>query len=491
VLPDLNRRAFLKNSFLSSAAVALASPFADNVRIPPAARPQRVLVVGAGIAGLVAAFELMQSGHEVTVFEARTRPGGRIHTLRDPFADGLHAEAGATEFGDSYTLLKRYIELFNLPFAETGASQKTASANDVYFLAGKRLVVRPGEKPDWPYQLSGEDRKLGIAGLWDKYAALPAGGTVDPGTSDLPDGVYRSYDHGTIEDQLRKRGAPDGVISVLKMDFLGDDYDHVSGLQDMLWHRFFEKNKKWAQLRDGNDELPRALAKRLGRKMEYGAALRKITQDANGVRLSLSRGDSIDQVEGERAVIAIPFSCLRNVEIDDSFSPGKRMAISGMRYDSAVHIHLQSRSRFWVPQGLSGFASTDLPIRNILHDTEGQPGARAIIGIETAGRNAHLAAKMSPEDRLHWAVKNVARIFPEISSNFEGGTSIVWDQEPWSLGCAAYYAPGEMTAMFPHVATPEGRVHFAGEHTSLLYVMEGAAQSGMRVAQEINATTTK
>jgi hypothetical protein len=84
------------------------------------------------------------------------------------------------------------------------------------------------------------------------------------------------------------------------------------------------------------------------------------------------------------------------------------------------------------------------PHRNVLHDTEGQPGARGIIGIETAGRNAQLAARMSPEERLHWAMEDVLKIFPEMSSNFEGGTSVVWDQEPWSLGCAAYYAPGEM-----------------------------------------------
>jgi monoamine oxidase len=71
--------------------------------------------------------------------------------------------------------------------------------------------------------------------------------------------------------------------------------------------------------------------------------------------------------------------------------------------------------------------------------------------------------------------------------NFEGGTSVVWDEEPWSLGAGAYYAPGEMTTMFPHVASVEGRVHFAGEHTSELFVMEGAAQSGVRAAREVGA----
>ena len=74
-----------------------------------------------------------------------------------------------------------------------------------------------------------------------------------------------------------------------------------------------------------------------------------------------------------------------------------------------------------------------------------------------------------------------------MAENVEGATSIAWEAEPWSLGASAYFGPGEMTTMFPHVASVEGRVHFAGEHTSELFVMEGAAQSGVRVANEISA----
>ena len=112
---------------------------------------------------------------------------------------------------------------------------------------------------------------------------------------------------------------------------------------------------------------------------------------------------------------------------------------------------------------------------------------RAILGTETSGPNAQLAGAMKPDERLRWALENVCKVFPEMAQNFDGGTSIVWEQEPWSKGAYAYFAPGEMTAFFPHVATVEGRVHFAGEHTSTLLFMEGAAQSGVRVAKEINA----
>jgi monoamine oxidase len=484
----IDRRAFLKTSMGSLAALALAPrSFAQGFQVAPAAKPQKVIVVGAGIAGLVAAFELMQSGHDVTVFEARMRPGGRIHTLRDEFADGLHAEAGAIDFGDAYTVLQHYISAFNLPFNEDGATEKVSGAKDVYYLNNKRYLVGSGSELDWPYALSAEERKLGLHGLWVRYLTPVMQRIGKPTDAGWPSSTARELDGLTINDFLRKQGASDAVLAVLRMTFLGEDYDHISALQDMVWQPFFDRNNKWMNLKGGNDLLPKAFAERLGKRMRYGAALRRLTQDKNRVHLSVTRGGALEQVDADRVILTIPFSTLRNVELDDSFSAQKRAVISKLRYDSASHVFLQSRSRFWMEQGISGFATTDLPIRVVLNYTEAQPGPRAILGIETEGTNSRLIAAMKPKERVRWSLENVTKIYPEMAENFEGGTSVVWDDEPWSLGAGAYYAPGEMTTMFPHVARPEGRVHFAGEHTSELYVMEGAAQSGIRAAREVSA----
>lgn len=131
------RRTFLKDSMVAGAALALApSIFArSGESTAPAGRSQKVIVVGAGIAGLIAAFELMKAGHDVTVLEARMRPGGRVHTLRDEFSDGLYAEAGAFDFSEAYTLLQHYIRLFNLPVEETDSAEKNINAKDVFLLA--------------------------------------------------------------------------------------------------------------------------------------------------------------------------------------------------------------------------------------------------------------------------------------------------------------------------------------------------------------------
>ena len=113
--PDLTRRAFLRHAALTVPAVAAFSGLASAsepapAALPPASRPRKVIVVGAGLAGLAAAYELARAGHEVTVLEAQNRAGGRVWTVREPFADGLFVEAGAVNFGDAYRHLVRLFE---------------------------------------------------------------------------------------------------------------------------------------------------------------------------------------------------------------------------------------------------------------------------------------------------------------------------------------------------------------------------------------------
>ncbi len=115
----IDRRNFIKQSVFSAAAVSsLSSDVRSNIRKalqPTGIERKKVIVIGAGLAGLSAAFELAQTGHDVTVLEARTRSGGRVFTLRDVFADGMFAEAGAYSFSDADDLVLKYARLFDVP----------------------------------------------------------------------------------------------------------------------------------------------------------------------------------------------------------------------------------------------------------------------------------------------------------------------------------------------------------------------------------------
>src|SRR5438094_9535685 len=108
---SITRRTFLKQSTIAVAGASLA-------RLPiitATVAPKKILIIGAGMAGLSAGYELSQAGHDVTILEARMRPGGRVHTLREPFSGGLSAEAGAARLPDTRELTLKYVKLFDVP----------------------------------------------------------------------------------------------------------------------------------------------------------------------------------------------------------------------------------------------------------------------------------------------------------------------------------------------------------------------------------------
>jgi monoamine oxidase len=138
--------------------------------LPHAASPKKVLVVGAGLAGLVAAYELTQAGHDVTVLEAQLRPGGRVQTVREPFSDGLYTEAGAARIPDNHDLTLHYAKHFGLtlvPFFPNNLAR-------VFRIGGKRIKSASWTDLDLsqvPLNLTAEERRMGMAGLLQKYWA--------------------------------------------------------------------------------------------------------------------------------------------------------------------------------------------------------------------------------------------------------------------------------------------------------------------------------
>src|SRR5712691_10336789 len=112
---SITRRSFLKQGAVAVAGVSLArTHLASAIILTGRPAPKKILILGAGMAGLVAGYELSQLGHDVTILEARMRPGGRVHTLREPFSDGLYAEAGAARIPDNHDLTLKYVKLFDV-----------------------------------------------------------------------------------------------------------------------------------------------------------------------------------------------------------------------------------------------------------------------------------------------------------------------------------------------------------------------------------------
>lgn len=478
-----SRREFLKQSALATAALSARSRAvltASHARLERESARKKVIVIGAGLAGLSAAYELTQAGHDVTVLEAQMRPGGRVLTLHEPFSDGLYAEAGAMEIPDTHDLTLKYVQLFQLPLSPALPSNLASIA----YLRGKRLKVTRDAEPEYPYDLTPEERDLGP---WGRYVEPVVRTVGNPTDLNWPLDSLQKYDEMSYAEFLRNRGASSEAIAILSADLhWGDGPDTVSALVVMR-DAVHQNAKNWYTIRGGNDLLPKAFAERLKDKIHYGWPVVSIEHGTEAVGVTFFQAGSRRTLTGDYLVCAIPFSVLRHIEISPPFSPGKQKAIEQLPYFSAARVSLQLKKRFWEDEGLNGEAWTDLPMGSIHHMTEDQPGLRGVLQSYAGGPEARRICAMKESDRVGFVLEQMEKVFPEIRENFEGGISKCWDEDPWARGASSWYKPGQMTELWPHVAGPEGRVHFAGDHTSAwIRWMQGALDSGNRAAREVN-----
>ena len=478
------RRDFLRQSALATAALGLSPLNSIRLNQEPLKRtasPKRVIIIGAGLAGLSAGYELTRAGHDVTILEARTRAGGRVYTLREPFSDGLYAEAGATWIPNTHEYTLQYIKEFGLELERFWPED----LKTINHIRGRRYVAENGT-PLEAFRLTPEEKALGSGGLRQKYLTAARQALGNPAAPDWRVESFKEYDNVSYADFFRKQGASEEAVALLTLGALwGDGVDTVSALtvfRDNA-HIGFPGHK----VKGGNDLLPKAFAERLKEKIHYGSPVVRIEHNDKTARITFFQAGVDHSLTADHLVCAIPFSVLRRVEITPRFSAGKQKAIETLPYFSAARVYLQSRRKFWIEQGLDGFATTDLPITDVWDMTSNHPGPRGILHCYTGGPNARMIAGMPEAERVKFALDQMEKVYPGIKENFEGGVSKCWDEDEWSRGASSWYRPGQMSELWPHIARAEGRVHFAGDHTSA-YIrwQNGALQSGNRVAREIN-----
>jgi len=486
----ITRRDFLIQSALAGAA--LSSGFLEGAAagsaIPKRSGPgKRIVVIGAGLAGLSAAYELAQAGHDVTILEARARPGGRVQTARDFFSDGLYVDTGATRIPDNHDFTMRYCKLFRLelePFMPNGLSSIT-------YMNGKRMKAEQGKDVDWPLDLTAAERKLGQQGLRKKYLRSIIDELGDVTAAGWPPRSLGKYDSTTMPELLRSLGASPAVVSLLAAGGLRDDpEDRESALYSLRFSALNKKRSKYFKITGGNDLLPRAFADKLADKIRYGAEVARIEQGPRGVRIIFQQGDARNTIEGDYAVCAIPFSVLKDVEVSPAFSPEKQKTIRDMPYRSCTKVFLQAKRRFWGEEKLSGFAQTDLPIGQVWNLTYRRPGRRGVLVAYSSGTPSRRLTALKEVERIGVAAENVDKVFPGFHDNFESAMSKCWDKDEYARGAYACFKPGQMIEMYPQASKAESRVFFAGEHTSAICAwMQGALESGNRVAREITEST--
>ncbi len=433
---------------------------------------------------MAAARSLIAQKVEVTILEAQDRAGGRILTLRNPFHDGLYVEAGATHVvGDP--LLKSLIDDLGVELTKV---RRPKGLSDIEYVKGKRRTLGDDEDPVTEHPLSKEERALGWEGRTKKYFAAVVG--QDPRSPSWPPPSLTQLDELTIADYLASLGASPGYIAQVGDGFCpGGSAETASALSILreVANLFVERTHEGGgRIAGGSDRLPRALAKTLSSHMIYGAKVRAVVQDSGGARVEFVRRGTTERIDADFVISAVPSPVLAHIEFSPALSPAKKKAIAELPLASVTRLYLESDQRFWRDKHESGQAFTDLSIDHIRNETELQEGTSGILGAYLTAERAERFGALPEPERLKATRKDIEAVFPEMKQHFTAGASKFWTEDPFQRGAYAWYKPGQLTTSRVDISTSEGRIHFAGDHTSHRPgFMHGALASAARVVEEI------
>ena len=443
------------------------------------ANNRTVTVIGAGLAGLSAAYELQRGGWSVTVLEARNRVGGRVYSLRT-FSNGLVAEGGGEFIEESHTRMRAFAEEFHLPLGRVGSWQ----GQDLDWACFDGKWGPMSDARIWGVNLHDEAEKiwLALAELGD-YVPNP----------DQPQAARGA-------DYLDRLSTADWVNSLdahplAKRDFIQHiraEYTCEPEQQSMLdlarnvsmYYTTLERGVNYRVV-GGNDRIPQALAAALP-DLRLNAPVISVRVLPDEVVVTYQQGDTHPTISSAFAILAIPLTTARLIEFNPPLPPAHQSMVNEISYGAVTKVLIEYRKRFWDECRWNGRLVTDTPMGMTWHATSHIEDPHGILTVYTGGGpGAHFAA-LPDEERVRCAVSEIEKIFPGSSALVDQTSTVAWPNEPYTRGSYAAFAPGQVTAHWKTLFEPAGRLFFAGEHAaSIQGFMEGAVESGQRVAARL------
>ena len=505
-----NRGEFLRSLGAATLAAAAVPQFAACSG--SSRSRERIVIVGAGIAGLTAAMRLRDAGIDSTIYESSKRVGGRMHSERSYWDDGQHTEWCGAMVDSLHVNIRGLAKRFGLGLLDTYAA-RPPHARDTCFIGGGYysmvqadadfaqiypIMLQQLARMESPVSYRNATKeakrldKMSMAAWIDRY--VPGG--VPSQLGQLIKEAYRNEYGNEIE-----------VLSAVNLvDQLGGQRHYAKGHHlNVLGY----SDQKYI-LASGSQSLPEAIAASLPQgSIAFEKRLQVIKRVPGGTyELTFAtpgKTESTEVVKADRVVIAIPFIVLRGLDFSGAgFDAAKVNAIDNLGYGYHTKLHVQFDKRAWMrpehpwPEPTTGQIWTTLPIQSALDFSLGQPGPDGIIEVFTGAAEAMLDTPPVPyarisdspavKDHVTSFFKQLDRIWPGVSSTWNGKATFGNAQaDPNILASYSNWLVGQCTTIAGHEARQQGRVHFAGEHTSLENqgFMEGGAESGIRAADEI------
>jgi monoamine oxidase len=507
-----------------------------------AGKPRKnIVVLGAGIAGLVAAHELSRLGHTVEIIEAQKRVGGRAHTWR-PDKDAYH-EFGAMRIHSTHDYTHYYISQCGL------GTRKFINHHDdedtFYFLRGLASTHREALVKILPnYRLSNREREI-VETAGTPLALMSVLGEAIKRLKSSEDHLNALFAQGPMTDYVRELESQtlhDYLRSHLDTDDAVELVGAVTGLE-VWWSKAVtmilreeitqEKSTGLVEIIGGTDLLPTGLSEILKRRTNVTFTLntevRSIYKRGDGVHLKVrARQEGAELVcrDADFVLCTLPFGVMRRMDLN-GLSPRKMRAIRNLNYASSTKVLHHCKERFWESDEyriLGGGSQMDLVNRQIYYPSaevttapvveQSQlssallrydvidkmqiakiPSATALrpgvlVGSYCWGADARRLGALSNDERARVVQECVSHVHPEIQDSHmvKESASIFWDEHDWAAGAFCFMKPGDFEKYYQDTIATEGRLFFAGEHCSLDQGwMQGAAESAIRAVSGLVA----
>jgi monoamine oxidase len=476
---------------------------ASKVRLPEGSgQGRRVVILGAGIAGMVAAWELQKAGYSCTILEARGRAGGRNWTIRNgtrvemtdgttqtcSFEDGHYFNAGPARLPSQHVTMLGYCRELGVQLeVEVNSSRSSLLQNDK-FHGGKavqqrqvindtrghvaELLAKCVKRRALDEELTSDDKERMLVFL-RKYGDLS------------PDHFYKGSarsGYKVMPGAGNQLGVPRDPLDIRALL----DADLWDGI---LFEDMFDMQATMFQPVGGMDRIAAAFEKKVSSSIRFEASVEQIRKTPKGVRIGYRdrKTGAAGAIEADCCICAMPLSILKTV--DANFSPEFKQAIDAASYDSAYKIAWESR-RFW-EQDYRIYGGISFPKQTV--GVVWYPSANLFSekGIIVAGysiENGTEFAKLDLPGKLAASRQSVERLHPGCSSELTKPVYVSWGHIPYNLGSwISHRGPNTSAVGYDRLLEPDGPIYMAGDHVShIVGWQEGAALSAHRAVSQIN-----
>jgi monoamine oxidase len=493
---------------------ARASTFTAPIKLEGGAKGKSVVILGAGVAGMVAALELSRAGYTVQVLEYNPKAGGRAWTLRGgdsytelggatqtcEFSSGNYINPGPWRIPTDHGGIIHYCKMLGVGLEPFQQQNYNAYLHSTEAFGGKPQR----------YKTIQADYHGHVSELLAK--AVKANALSDAVTTEDAEILLESLrSWGALDNNMRyvrgqasagRRGwtkGPGGGLTAVPIP--SDPLDLTTVLQSGMWrsiggHMSNEHQHAIFQPVGGMDQIARGFERQVGNLVRMNSKVTAIKQDANGVTV-----DYLDTTNGAKltakadyCICTIPLSILSQIPMN--VNPKMAAAIRALPYSPSVKIGLEFKRRFWEQDEeiYGGITSTNLPIAQISYPSYGygSPGPGALLGAYSGGAFAYELTSLPPAERVKLAVDWGARIHPQYKSEFMNGIAVGWHRVPWTQGCFGSWTEEKRAQHYTNLCEMDGRIVLAGEHASYIGGwQEGAVTSALdtitRLHQRVQA----